>query len=84
MWDVVQRKRRPTSISIFISCTHPPFFLFLHNPCVAPVRCTCTRHSFLPWMFSVAGTVTDPAVWEELYKKFLGMNYFVKAGVVQE
>lgn len=35
-------------------------------------------------MFLVAGTVTDPAVWEELYKKFLGMNYFVKAGVVQE
>ena len=62
----------------------PSFLSLPHNPRFAPVRCTCTRRSFLPWMFLVAGTVTDPAVWEELYKKFLGMNYFVKAGVVQE
>lgn len=32
-------------------------------------------------MISVAGTVKDPAVWEELYKMFLGANYFERAGV---
>eukprot|EP00903_Cladosiphon_okamuranus_P011550 g10873.t1 len=30
---------------------------------------------------SVAGTVKEPAVWVELYKMFLGANYFERAGV---
>eukprot|EP00752_Nemacystus_decipiens_P016123 g14418.t1 len=29
---------------------------------------------------SVAGTVKDPAVWVELYKMFLGIDYFERAG----
>lgn len=33
---------------------------------------------------SVAGTLKDPAIWAELYKKFLGANYFVKAGVAKK
>lgn len=32
---------------------------------------------------SVAGTVKDPAIWAELYKKFLGANYFTRAGVAK-
>ncbi|CAM9946832.1 unnamed protein product [Discosporangium mesarthrocarpum] len=30
---------------------------------------------------SVAGTLKDPSEWAELYKKFLGVEYFVRAGV---
>lgn len=33
---------------------------------------------------SVAGTLKDPAIWAELYKKFLGADYFVKAGVAKK
>lgn len=33
---------------------------------------------------SVAGTLKDPAGWVELYKKFLGIDYFAQAGVVKE
>ena len=33
---------------------------------------------------SVAFTLKDPAVWAELYKKFLGANYFVRAGVAKK
>ncbi|CAN0405950.1 unnamed protein product [Ascophyllum nodosum] len=33
---------------------------------------------------SVAGTVKDPAEWVELYKNFLGANYFERAGVAQK
>ncbi|CAM9822839.1 unnamed protein product [Pylaiella littoralis] len=33
---------------------------------------------------SVAGTVKDPAVWAELYKMFLGANYFERAGVAKK
>lgn len=33
---------------------------------------------------SVAGTVQDPAMWAELYKKFLGVNYFERAGVAKK
>ncbi|CAM9470422.1 unnamed protein product [Scytosiphon promiscuus] len=33
---------------------------------------------------SVAGTLKDPAMWAELYKKFLGVNYFERAGVAKK
>lgn len=33
---------------------------------------------------SVAGTVKDPAMWAELYKMFLGANYFERAGVAKK
>lgn len=33
---------------------------------------------------SVAGTLKDPALWAELYKKFLGANYFERAGVAKK
>eukprot|EP00904_Undaria_pinnatifida_P013553 jgi/Undpi1/9328/HiC_scaffold_26.g11786.m1 len=33
---------------------------------------------------SVAFTLKDPAIWAELYKKFLGANYFVRAGVAKK
>ena len=33
---------------------------------------------------SVASTHKDPALWAELYKKFLGADYFVRAGVTQK
>lgn len=32
---------------------------------------------------SVAGTLKDPAEWQALYERFLGVNYFVKAGVAK-
>nr|WEU39136.1 glutathione S-transferase [Saccharina japonica] len=33
---------------------------------------------------SVAATLKDPALWAELYKKFLGADYFVRAGVAKK
>lgn len=33
---------------------------------------------------SVAGTVKDPAVFIELYEKFVGGNYFEKKGVAKK
>ncbi|CAM9243640.1 unnamed protein product [Ectocarpus sp. 6 AP-2014] len=33
---------------------------------------------------SVAGTLKDPAMWAELYKMFLGANYFERAGVAKK
>lgn len=41
-------------------------------------QCNACRE---PACHPVAGTVKDPEVWKELYKMFLGVNYFERAGV---
>lgn len=32
---------------------------------------------------SVAGTMKDPEIWAELYHDFMGIDYFVRAGVAK-
>lgn len=70
-----QLHRVPRMTSPPLSASPSPIFVLCLVWCFPSPR-VCSR---LP--HAVAGTVKDPKVWEELYKMFLGANYFERAGV---